>query len=51
MRTDDRHSLLPFVRFLPDRMGALTKIVGPSTPVGGVLMIAGYLSLVRLARI
>lgn len=28
-------------------MGALTKIVGPSTPVGGVLMIAGYLSLVR----
>lgn len=29
------------------RMGALTKIVGPSTPVGGVLMIAGYLSLVR----
>lgn len=32
-------------------MGALTKIVGPSTPVGGVLMIAGYLSLVRIARI
>ncbi|KWU47408.1 DUF423-domain-containing protein [Rhodotorula sp. JG-1b] len=28
-----------------ERMGALTKIVGPSTPVGGVLMIAGYLSL------
>ncbi|POY73731.1 hypothetical protein BMF94_3269 [Rhodotorula taiwanensis] len=28
-----------------EKMGALTKIVGPSTPVGGVLMIAGYLSL------
>ena len=27
-------------------MGSLTKIVGPSTPVGGMLMIGGYLSLV-----
>lgn len=28
------------------KMGSLTKIVGPSTPVGGLLMIGGYLSLV-----
>jgi len=28
------------------QMGSLTKIVGPSTPVGGLLMIGGYLSLV-----
>ncbi|GAA5884341.1 hypothetical protein JCM16303_003643 [Sporobolomyces ruberrimus] len=27
------------------KMGSLTKIVGPSTPVGGLLMIGGYLSL------
>lgn len=30
------------------QMGSLTKIVGPSTPVGGLLMIGGYLSLVGL---
>ncbi|BGP15417.1 hypothetical protein JCM10213_005082 [Rhodosporidiobolus nylandii] len=28
-----------------DRMGGLTKIVGPTTPLGGLLMIGGYLSL------
>ncbi|GAA5864502.1 hypothetical protein JCM5296_003219 [Sporobolomyces johnsonii] len=28
-----------------EKMGALTKIVGPSTPLGGLLMIGGYLSL------
>ncbi|GAA5977651.1 hypothetical protein JCM5350_002305 [Sporobolomyces pararoseus] len=28
-------------------MGSLTKVVGPSTPVGGLLMIGGYLSLQR----
>ncbi|GAA5927412.1 DUF423 domain-containing protein [Sporobolomyces koalae] len=27
------------------KMGGFTKIVGPSTPVGGLLMIGGYLSL------
>ncbi|SCZ98604.1 BZ3500_MvSof-1268-A1-R1_Chr7-1g09215 [Microbotryum saponariae] len=29
-----------------EKMGALTKIVGPATPLGGLLMIGGYLSLV-----
>ena len=33
------------------KMGSLTKVVGPSTPVGGLLMIGGYLSLVSLPRI
>ncbi|GAA5829839.1 hypothetical protein JCM11251_007903 [Rhodosporidiobolus azoricus] len=28
-----------------DRMGGFVKIVGPSTPLGGLLMIGGYLSL------
>ncbi|GAA5986058.1 hypothetical protein JCM11641_005541 [Rhodosporidiobolus odoratus] len=28
-----------------DRMGGFTKIVGPSTPLGGLMMIGGYLSL------
>ncbi|BGO90916.1 hypothetical protein NBRC10512_002332 [Rhodotorula toruloides] len=28
-----------------ERMGAWTKIVGPTTPLGGLLMIGGYLSL------
>ncbi|KAK4057802.1 hypothetical protein OIO90_001021 [Microbotryomycetes sp. JL221] len=31
-----------------ERMGGLTKLVGPTTPLGGVLMIAGYLGLVSL---
>lgn len=31
------------------KMGSLTKIVGPSTPAGGLLMIGGYLSLVSLS--
>lgn len=30
------------------KMGSLTKVVGPSTPVGGLLMISGYLSLVSV---
>jgi len=29
-----------------DKMGSLTRIIGPSTPIGGLLMIGGYLSLV-----
>ncbi|GAA5866631.1 hypothetical protein JCM8547_002702 [Rhodosporidiobolus lusitaniae] len=28
-----------------DRMGGFAKVVGPTTPVGGLLMIGGYLSL------
>ncbi|GAA5892285.1 hypothetical protein JCM5296_003226 [Sporobolomyces johnsonii] len=28
-----------------ERMGALARVVGPSTPLGGLLMIGGYLSL------
>ncbi|KPV72178.1 uncharacterized protein RHOBADRAFT_47020 [Rhodotorula graminis WP1] len=28
-----------------DRMGSFARIVGPTTPVGGLLMIGGYLSL------
>jgi len=33
------------VLFLVHRMGKLTKIVGPTTPLGGLLMIGGYISL------
>lgn len=29
-----------------ERMGKWTRLVGPTTPVGGLCMIAGYLSLV-----
>uniref|UniRef100_A0A0H5FU61 EamA domain-containing protein n=1 Tax=Leucosporidium scottii TaxID=5278 RepID=A0A0H5FU61_9BASI len=29
-----------------DRMGGFARVVGPTTPIGGLLMISGYLSLV-----
>ncbi|ORY78872.1 hypothetical protein BCR35DRAFT_304888 [Leucosporidium creatinivorum] len=28
-----------------ERMGGFAKVVGPTTPIGGLLMISGYLSL------
>lgn len=31
-------------------MGSFARVVGPTTPIGGLLMIGGYLSLVRPPR-